>query len=172
MDGPVTDGQVQRELRFRRPTEADHLPIVRLVDDWWGGRRLHHLLPRLWFQHFSGTSLVSELPDGSLAGFLVGFVSPDHPDTGYIHLAATNPNLRRLGVARAMYERHFEDLRRRGVRRVVATTWPGNRVSLEFHRRMGFAPHETPDTQALYGTPAFSDYDSDGDDRVVLSRDI
>ena len=54
------------ELRFRRPTEADHAQIVGQVDDWWGGRRLHDILPRLWFQHFTGTSWVVEDADGRL----------------------------------------------------------------------------------------------------------
>ena len=38
--------------------------MVRQVDDWWGGRRLHALLPRLWFQHFTGTSWIAEDADG------------------------------------------------------------------------------------------------------------
>jgi ribosomal protein S18 acetylase RimI-like enzyme len=168
----VTAPRTRPEIRLRRPTEADHLRIVRVVDDWWGGRRLQHLLPRLWMQHFSGTSLVAETLDGAVAGFLVGFVSPDRPDTGYIHMAATNPNLRRLGIGRMLYERFFDDVRAAGVRRVVSTTWPGNRASVEFHRRLRFEVHETPDTQRLYGTPAFTNYDADGDDRVVFTRDI
>ncbi len=66
-------------VTFRRPVEADHARMIAVVDDWWGGRRLHHLLPRLWLQHFTGTSWVAETEDGALAGFLVGFVSPDDP---------------------------------------------------------------------------------------------
>ncbi|HVL52758.1 MAG TPA: GNAT family N-acetyltransferase [Vitreimonas sp.] len=168
----MTKERAADQLRLRRPTEADHLPIVRLVDEWWGGRRLHHLLPRLWFQHFSGTSLVAETGDGDLAGFLVGFVSPDRPDTGYVHLVATNPNLRRRGIGRRLYERFFDDLRQRGVRRVVSTTWPGNRQSVAFHRRLDFEVEDGPGTQPLYGTPAFADYDTDGDERVVFHREI
>ena len=37
---------------------------------------------------------------------------------------------------------------------------------------MGFAPADGPGTQNLYGTPAYPDYDADGDDRVVFSREI
>ena len=66
----------------------------------------------------------------------------------------------------------FEDIRGRGVRRVSAVTWPGNRMSVAFHRAMGFAPADGPGTQNLYGTPAYPDYDADGDDRVVFSREI
>ncbi len=157
---------------LRRPTEADHPVLVAQVDDWWGGRKLHHLLPRLWLQHFTGTSWVAEDDTGRIVGFLVGFISPDRPDDAYIHMVATSPNHRGAGLGRALYERFFEDVRGRGVRRVTAITWPGNRVSIAFHRAMGFTPADGPGTQNLYGTPAYPDYDAEGDDRAVFSREV
>ena len=160
------------ELRFRRPIEADHPALVGQVDDWWGGRKMHELLPRLWFQHFTRTSWVAEDGEGRLVGFLVGFVSPDRPDEAYIHMVGTSPNHRRTGLGRGLYERFFEDMRGLGVRRVRAVTWPGNQVSVRFHRAMGFHPADGPGTQNLYGTPAYPDYDAEGDDRVVFSREI
>src|SRR5215210_8289738 len=98
-------------ISFRRPSEDDYTPIVRVVDDWWGGRNLSKLLPRLWLQHFTGTSWLAEDGDGHIAGFLVGFLSPDHPDTAYCHMIATNPNARRHGLGAALYERFFGDAR-------------------------------------------------------------
>jgi ribosomal protein S18 acetylase RimI-like enzyme len=160
------------EIVLRRPVEADHPRLVGYIDDWWGGRNLHPVFLRMWFRHFSGTSWVAEEPSGRLVGFLVGFVSPDHPDEAYIHLVATSPNLRRVGLGRRLYERFIEDVRARGVRRVSAITWPGNRVSIGFHRAMGFSPFEGPGTQNLYGTPAFPDYDAEGEDRVVFNLDL
>lgn len=160
------------ELRFRRPVEADHRFLVERVDDWWGGRKLHQLLPRLWLQHFTGTSWVVEDARGAIVGFLVGFVSPDHPEQAYIHMVATSPNHRRTGLGRALYERFVADVSSRGVRRVTAITWPGNRVSVGFHRAMGFRPDEGPGTQRLYGTPAYPDYDADGDDRAVFILEL
>lgn len=159
-------------VRFRRPVETDHAVLVGQVDDWWGGRKMHELLPRLWFQHFTGTSWVAEDTDGRLVGFLVGFVSPDRPDEAYIHMVGTSPNHRRSGLGRSLYERFFEDMRGLGVRRVRAVTWPGNQVSVRFHRAMGFHPADGPGTQNLYGTPAYPDYDADGDDRVAFSREL
>jgi len=158
--------------RFRRPVEDDHRFLVDRVDEWWSGRRLHQLLPRLWFQHFSGTSWVAEDATGTVVGFLVGFISPDDPEQAYIHLAATSPNHRRAGLGRALYERFFADARAGGARRVTAITWPGNRASVGFHRAMGFAPDDGPGTQRLYGTPAHPDYDGDGEDRVVFRRGV
>jgi ribosomal protein S18 acetylase RimI-like enzyme len=160
------------EFRFRRPTEADHATIVGQVDDWWGGRRLHDILPRLWFQHFTGTSWVVEDANGRLVGFLVGFISPDRPDEAYIHMVGTSPNHRRSGLGRTLYERFYEDARGAGARRVSAITWPGNRVSVGFHQAMGFEPAAGAGTQNLYGTPAYPDYDAEGSDRVVFSREL
>lgn len=159
-------------FRFRRPVEADHAQLVGRVDEWWGGRKLHQLLPRLWLQHFTGTSWVVEDQNGSPIGFLVGFVSPDHPDQAYVHMVATSPNHRGAGLGRALYERFFDDVRARGIHRVTAITWPGNRISVSFHRAMGFTPFDGPGTQRLYGTPAYADYDAEGDDRVVFSREV
>ena len=160
------------DLVFRRPVEADHPAIVSQVDEWWGGRRVHDLLPRLWFQHFAGTSWIAEGAAGTPVGFLVGFVSPDHPDEAYIHMVAVSPNRRRDGLATALYERFLAEVSERGVRRVTAITWPGNRISIAFHLAMGFSPVTGPGTQRLYGSPAFPDYDHHGEDRVVFTRTL
>jgi ribosomal protein S18 acetylase RimI-like enzyme len=169
---PAADPDPIAGLTFRRPVEADHARIVEQVDDWWGGRRLHDLLPRLWFQHFSGTSWTVLDDGGQPVGFLVGFVSPDHPDEAYIHMVGVHPNHRRAGLGRALYARFIGDVEACGVRRIRSITWPGNRVSVAFHRSMGFRPDEGPGTQRLYGTPAYPDYDGHGDDRVAFVRDL
>lgn len=157
-------------LTFRRPVEADHAQLIAVVDDWWGGRKLSHLLPRLWLQFFTGTSWIAEMPDGALAGFLVGFVSPDDPSVGYVHMIATSPNRRKLGLGRELYQRFFDDVAARGVREVRAITWAGNRVSIAFHTSIGFRVDDGPGTQRLYGTTAYPDYEGDGRDMVVFRK--
>lgn len=160
------------QLRYRRPTEDDYVAIVRVVDDWWAGRKMDVLLPRLWLQHFTGTSWLAETADGHLAGFLIGFLSPDHPDQAYCHMIAANPNLRQRGIGGELYARFFADARAAGRQRVVAITWPGNRASIAFHRALGFEIETGPGTQNLYGTPAYPAYDHDREDRTVLVRRI
>ena len=160
------------DVVFRRPVEADHAGLVAQVDDWWGGRRLHDLMPRLWFQHFTGTSWVAEDASGRAIGFLVGFISPDHPDVAYIHMVAVNPNRRRSGLGARLYERFMDDVAARGVKRVKAITWPGNRISVGFHTAMGFTPIDGPGAQRLYGTLAYADYDYPGEDRVAFVREL
>src|SRR5207237_1194428 len=109
---------------------------------------------------------------GGLAGFLIGFHSPDQPDVAYCRLIGTNPNLRLRGLGRALYERFFDDARRAGRHQVRAITWPGNRASLAFHRAIGFALEAGPGTQNLYGSPAIPGYDFDREDRTILVRAI
>lgn len=160
-------------LRFRRPTPDDHAEIVEVIDEWWGGRKMRTLLPRLWFEHFAGTSWIAEdAADGRLAGFIVAFLSPDHPGMAYIHMVGADPNRRRGGVGRALYERAFADLAERGARQVEAITWPGNRTSVAFHRSMGFRVDDGPGTVPIYGTAAYPDHDGPGDDRVVFLREL
>ena len=144
-----------------------------VVDDWWGGRRVHALLPQLWFEHFTGTSWVAESGDGRLAGFLVGFISPDDPETAYIHMVGTNPNRRRAGLGRAAVR---AVLRGRGAR-AAPDAWPRSRGPAtgsrsRSTRAMGFRPDDGPGTQRLYGTPAWADFDGDGEDRVRFSREL
>lgn len=160
------------DLRARRPTEADYPTIIELVDEWWGGRKMRAFLQRVWFQHFTGTSWILETADGQLVGFVVAFVSPDDPTTGYVKMIGSNPNHRRAGIGRRLYDLVFEDFAGRGVERVTAITWPGNRTSVGFHRALGFRVDDGPGTQRLYGTPAYADYDGWGEDRVVFVRDL
>lgn len=157
-------------LTYRRPTEADYPRIIGVVDDWWGGRKMDVLLPRLWLQHFTSTSWLAETSTGDLAGFLVGFLSPDHSDAAYCHMLATNPNLRGQGVGRALYGRFFEDARTGGRSIVKAVTWPANRASLAFHRAMGFEIVSGEGSQNLYGTAAQPAYDFGREDRATLIR--
>lgn len=175
-DGPP----VQRPpvpLEFRRPTEADQLRIVSLLDETWAGVRLRHLLPRLWARHFAGTSWVALTPtpaggEPRLAGFLVGFASPDRPDTGYVHLVAVDGNVRRRGVGRALMERFVADLVGRGVRRVETVVWPADRVSVEFFEALGFRAQVGEGSQKMWGVPAYPDYDDEGADRAVFVLEL
>ena len=66
------------EARIRPLRPSDHAPVIAVIDEWWGGRPMAQMLPRLFFDHFTDTSFAADR-DGGLAGFLVGFVSPAQP---------------------------------------------------------------------------------------------
>lgn len=69
------------------------------MDEWWGGFggsagavQRAVLLPRLFFQHFTDSSWLAESSDGTLRGFLVGFLSPARSDVAYIHFVGVDPH--------------------------------------------------------------------------------
>jgi ribosomal protein S18 acetylase RimI-like enzyme len=129
---------------------------------------MQDLLPRLFLQHFTATSTVAETPQGDIAGFLIGFVSQDHPEVGYIHFVGVHPLRRGEGLGARLYERAFEDFRSRGCAVVKAVTSPVNTGSLAFHEAMGFT--RVPDPSS--GSEVWTDYDGPGGDRVVLTRSL
>ena len=95
-------------MHIRNASESDYKSIRSVIDDWWGGRHVAQLFPKLFLQHFQDTCFVAE-EDGKLVGFLVGFVSQSKPGEAYIHLAAVHPDYRNRRIARALYD-HFYDV--------------------------------------------------------------
>src|SRR4029078_11199355 len=65
-----------------RPLEPpEYAPVIAVVDEWWGGRPMAAMLPKLFFTHFRDTSFVAE-DDGAIAGFPCGFRSHTYPRRG------------------------------------------------------------------------------------------
>jgi ribosomal protein S18 acetylase RimI-like enzyme len=160
-----------------RPARVeDHRAIVERIQLWWGesrtpeqARELSLLLPRLFLQHFSGTSLVVEDASG-IRAFLVGFHSADVSDEAYIHFVGVDPHYRGTGVARDLYTRFFAQAARAGRRTVRAITGPANAGSIAFHRAMGFEIE--PGDREVDGIAVHSDYDGPGHDRVCFRREL
>ena len=153
---------------FRRPTEADHAVIAPLLNEWWDRRSMSDLLPRLFFQHFTSTSLVAETESGDVAGFVVAFISQDDPTHGYIHFVGVDPALRSSGLGRDLYERTFATLTQRGCTAVEAITSTTNTGSIAFHARMGFEQITNPDDP----DGIWRNYDAKGGDRVIFRRKL
>jgi len=126
-------------------------------------------LERIWFRHFSATSVLAELPDGRTVGIAVGFLSPTQPGRGVLLLVAVGRAHRRRGLGRTLVDEVLARLRAPGpVTGVEASVWPGNRVVVRFLQALAFAPVPASLATRLYGVPALEDYDGDGEDRAVL----
>lgn len=68
------------------------------MKEWWDGRDLTPMLPRLFLIHFFDTSFIIENRQNELVAFLIGFLSQSKPDQGYIHFAGIHPDYRRIGI--------------------------------------------------------------------------
>jgi predicted GNAT superfamily acetyltransferase len=142
----------------RHAEPADYGRVIEVIDDWWGGRPMAAMLPKLFFIHFRETSFVAEDDEG-LAGFLCGFRSQTYAEEAYIHFVGVDPRRRGSGLGRALYERFFEAVAPRTV--VRAVTSPMNERSVVFHQALGFEIDRVDE-----------DYDGQGETRVLLVKHL
>jgi ribosomal protein S18 acetylase RimI-like enzyme len=141
-------------LLIRNAEPGDYARVIPVIDEWWGGRPMAAMLPKLFFVHFRDTSFVAEDGD-ALAAFLCGFRSQTFDDEAYIHFVGVDPAHRGGGLARTLYERFFAAVAPRTT--VRAVTSPRNEGSLAFHRALGFEVERVDE-----------DYDGRGEARAVL----
>ena len=158
------------ELALRHPTEADQPRLVAVVDEWFGGRKVHHLVVRAWFRHVASTSWLAEDAAGHPIGFLIGYRSQDHPDEAMLHLVAVHPGHRRRGIGRALVESFLADVSEARSTTVTALAWPGEPIAIAYFAALRFRAEDGPGSQKLYGTRAFPDYEAAGEDRIVFIR--
>lgn len=157
------------EIDLRQAEPADYIPIISVINEWWGGRSMADMLPKLFFVHFKATSLIAEA-NGERVGFLIGFQSQTYPDEAYIHFVGVHPQFRKQGVGKRLYERFFIVARERGCQRVRCVTSPVNKTSIAFHLQMGFTVE--PQDTVVDGIPVYEDYDGVGGSRVLFVKDI
>jgi len=163
-DRPRPGGAVIRAM-----VPGDYDRFIAGVDTWWGGRRVHDQLPRIFADHFCTTSFVAE-DDDRLVAFLVGFMSPADPAVAYIHFVGVRPERRRAGLGRQLYERFFTLALEHGRTEVRCLTSPVNGSSIAYHRALGFQVQ--PSADLLEGVPVHLDHDGPGEHRVLFKRSI
>jgi len=156
-------------MQIRQARPHDHARVMAVINEWWGGRPVGAMLPRLFFEHFCDTSFAAER-DGALAGFLAGFLSQSRPGEAYIHFVGVHPAVRGAGLGRMLYDAFFAAAAARGATVVRAVTAPVNRGSVEFHRRMGFRLE--PGDLEVDGIPVTAGYDGRGNDRVRFVKSL
>lgn len=150
-------------MEIRHAEQEDYPPIISSLNEWWGGRQMSDMLPRLFFTHFRPTSFVATEGD-DYAGFIAGFVSQTDASQAYVHFVGVNPRLRGFGLGRTLYERFFEAARAAGCSEVRCITSPVNVKSVAFHRAIGF--EVLPGQDQRDGTPFTPDYDGPGNHAV------
>jgi len=146
-------------VTIRHVQPSDYGRVIQHVNAWWGGREMAPMLPRLFFIHFESTSFVADREDGTLAGFLIGFLSQTDLETAYVHFIGVAPDERGSGLGRELYERFFAAAQQSGRGLVRCVTSPANADSLAFHDALGFEREGVAEN-----------YDGAGASRVLLAK--
>lgn len=157
------------DFKIRNSKPSDHQRIISVLKDWWGGRDLTWMLPKLFLVHFSNTSFVIE-KDKELIAFLIGFLSPSRTNEGYIHFAGVHPGFRGIGIGAYLYERFFRICKENGRNTIKACTSPVNKGSIEFHKKMGF--NISVGNAEIDGIQVTIDYNKPGDTKVLFEITI
>jgi len=150
-------------------SETNYLPVITVLNDWWGGRQMADMLPKLFFKHFKNTSFIAE-EEGQIRGFLIGFVSQTYPDQAYIHFAGTHPAYRGTGIGKTLYAKFIGTVKEKGCNSVHLVTSPVNQNSIAYHTRIGFAMEKGDvfkDNVWIHTA-----YDGPNEDRVVFFKNI
>ncbi|ARI77750.1 GNAT family N-acetyltransferase [Halobacillus mangrovi] len=156
-------------MHIRHLEPSDYEKISPLINDWWHGRQMAQMVPKLFFVHFSQTSFIAE-EDGEVIGFLIGFLSQTYLDESYIHFAGVDPNYRKQEVGRRLYETFFKVVKVNNRNIVRAVTSPVNKGSVAYHTKMGFEIEEGD--KEIEGIPVVSHYDGRDKDRVLFKKVI
>lgn len=161
--------ELPKDFKIRNSKPSDHQRIISVLKDWWGGRDLTWMLPKLFLVHFSNTSFVIE-NDKELIAFLIGFLSPSRTNEGYIHFAGVHPDFRGIGIGAYLYERFFRICKENGRNTIKACTSPVNKGSIEFHKKMGF--NISVGNAEIDGIQVTIDYNKPGDTKVLFEITI
>lgn len=157
--------KLPKDLKIRNCKPADHKKIIAVLTDWWGGRDLTGMLPKLFLIHFNNTSFIVE-KQGELIAFLIGFLSPAKPEEGYIHFAGVHPAYRRIGIGEYVYDRFFRICKRNNRHIVRSCTSPVNKGSIEFHKKLGF--NISSGNAEIDGIQVTLDYNKPDDPKVLF----
>ncbi|MEB4861062.1 GNAT family N-acetyltransferase [Priestia megaterium] len=156
-------------MYIRNSLESDYEMLIDVVNDWWQGRQMSQMLPRLFFQHFNKTSFILER-DEKILGFLIGFISQTNEKDAYIHFVGIHPQYRGSGLGATLYRTFFDKVKKYGCSYVKCVTSPINQNSIAYHTHMGF--EIVKGDGEIGGITVHRNYDGTGEDRVVFGRKI
>jgi len=161
--------ELPKDLTIRNSRPTDHQNIISVMKDWWEGRDLTWMLPKLFLIHFYDTSFIIEKEE-ELMAFLIGFLSQSKANEGYIHLIGIHPSCRGRGLGEFLYHRFFQVCRDNNRDTVKACTSPVNKESLQFHKKIGF--NILKGNAEIDGVQVNLDYNHPGDPKVLFEIKI
>ncbi|MFD1412430.1 GNAT family N-acetyltransferase [Oceanobacillus jeddahense] len=156
-------------MEIRSLQRSDYDVLIPQINDWWGGRDMAGMLPKLFFNHFKDTSFIVE-EDEEIVGFLIGFLSQDKSDEAYIHFVGVHPDYRKKNIGKILYDNFLNKVKMADRKVIRCITSPVNKTSIAFHQKMGFVIEQGDKT--VDGVAVKSNYDGVGNDRVLFKKKI
>ena len=161
--------KLPKNIIIRNSKPSDHHRIINVLKDWWGGRDLTWMLPKLFLIHFCDTSFIIE-KDDELIAFLIGFLSQSNTDEGYIHFVGVHPDYRSVGIGEYLYKQFYKICKENNRDTIKTCTSPVNKGSIEFHKKIGFQIEQG--NGKFDSIPVTLDYNKQNDPKVLFKKRI
>ncbi|WP_082232867.1 GNAT family N-acetyltransferase [Halobacillus massiliensis] len=156
-------------MNIRYIKSSDYYILSPIINEWWGGRQVSGLLPKLFFDHFQNSSFIIE-QNRETIGFIIGFMSQANKEEAYIHFVGIHPDYRKRNIGKRLYEEFYQAARKENRSIVRAVTSPVNKGSIAYHTKMGF--EIVKGDKEVEGVSVFEDYDGPGKDRVLFRKNL
>ncbi len=160
------------DLVFRNVQEEDFIKIAELGAECEPMENESNQLYHIFTKYFKSTCLVAELSSGEIAGFLLGFISPENPLEFYIHLLCVDPKMRKRYIGRKLMEAFIQMAGSRGCKIVKLITKPINWNAITFYKKLGFMEEKTGETMNILGNTAIKNYDGPGAHMVIFYKSL
>ncbi|HTX60887.1 MAG TPA: GNAT family N-acetyltransferase [Methanobacterium sp.] len=124
----------------------------------------------LFTKFFANTSFIVETADKNAIGFLLGFISQDNPQKGYIHLLCVIPQWRKKGLAQELLDQFLFKLKENGCQKVSLITSPKNKKAINFYQKMGFKIENYGKEIIINGVNTIKNYNGPGEHKLICTK--
>jgi ribosomal protein S18 acetylase RimI-like enzyme len=145
-------------IRIAPMTLSDLAEVLTDHEQFWGERDMRFLHESVFVQEFGDSCLTARLAGDLIAGYLLGFTTPNR--VGYIHAVAVRGEARGRGCGHGLYRVFAAVAAAQGAEQLKAITTVTNAGSIGFHRRLGFDVRHA------------GDYSGPGLARMVMTRPL
>lgn len=149
-----------KKIEVREIVEADYHDVCLLEQGRSGSQYQAAVFVRQAMTLWPSLFLVVEVNDQS-AGYLVGSISGDDPQTGWILRIRVAEPMQRMGVATRMLNRIEESMKEYEIDRILLSCSPANDGALALYKKQGYIIRSR---ETAYFGP--------GEDRFILGKEI
>lgn len=158
------------KYNIRNTVEEDFLDISEISSFCPPMINERNSIYHIFTKFFKSTSLVIENKDKKIIGFLLGFISPDNPQEGYLHQLCIVPPWRKKGLAQNLVEEFLNIIRKRGCKRVHLIINPGNKKALNFYKKLEFQINNKGKVIIVNGFKTSKNYDGPGEHKLICTK--
>jgi ribosomal protein S18 acetylase RimI-like enzyme len=160
------------DLIIRNVVEEDFLVIAEVAEKCSPMTTERNSIYHIFTKFFKNTSLVVEDEDGSVRGFLLGFISQDNSENAYIHLLCLEKSLRGRKIAADLVNEFIKIVSSMGSKKISLITKPSNKTAIRFYNKIGFLSDKSDETVEIDGINVFKGYNGPGHDKIVFYKFI